>query len=226
MMTLGPVIYLTENLYNKANGIFPYRYIGSDQNNDPLYYGSSKDLKEDIKKLGLENFKKIIIEEFNDLPNKDLRKLEAGYLKSYNVKNDPSYYNKSDLYAPGGGVKGMKHKNPRSEEYWKKWSEIRIGHAVSEETRALWSAQRKGRKASSETKKKMSSARLGEKNSNALEWEIKFPTGKKIKVKGLRAYCRDISLPFYRIYNSSHGWESIKYGTGNNAKQKRNSTNG
>jgi hypothetical protein len=72
----------------------------------------------------------------------------------------------------------------------------------------------------------MSSARLGEKNSNALEWEIKFPTGEKIKVKGLRAYCRDNSLPFYKIYNSLHGWESIKYGTGNNAKQKRNNTNG
>jgi len=45
-----PQIYETVNKYNRDNGIMPYRYIGSDQNDNPRYYGSSKDLNRDIKR--------------------------------------------------------------------------------------------------------------------------------------------------------------------------------
>ena len=33
-------IYITEKLYNKALGITPWRYMGSDQNDNPVYFGS------------------------------------------------------------------------------------------------------------------------------------------------------------------------------------------
>ena len=42
------VIYETINMFNKVNGINPWRYIGSDQNNDLSYFGSSVDLKKDM----------------------------------------------------------------------------------------------------------------------------------------------------------------------------------
>lgn len=47
-----PCIYLTINHYNKSHGIEPYLYSGSDQNDNPDYLGSSKQLNEDIKKYG------------------------------------------------------------------------------------------------------------------------------------------------------------------------------
>lgn len=213
-----PNIYLTINLHNKDNGIVPWQYIGSDQFDRSTYFGSSHALKEDISKLGTEKFTKIIIEQFDMLPNKELRKVEAKYLKEYNVKKDITYYNKTDIYAPGGGILGMKHskKFTRSQA----WIDSKTGWEPSELTRKLWSEQRTNKKASDETKQKMSISGLGENNSNALEWELHSPEGSIIKIKGLRAYCRDNKLQYYRIYNSKDGWVAIKRGTGNGGGRK------
>jgi group I intron endonuclease len=51
------IIYKTTNL---INGKF---YIGKDKHNDPKYFGSGKILKQAIKKYGIDNFIKEIIEE-------------------------------------------------------------------------------------------------------------------------------------------------------------------
>jgi group I intron endonuclease len=54
------IIYKTTNL---INGKF---YIGKDKHNNPKYFGSGKILKQALKKYGVENFTKEIIEECDD----------------------------------------------------------------------------------------------------------------------------------------------------------------
>jgi hypothetical protein len=94
---MSSIIYETINLYNKQNNINPYRYIGSDQNNNPNYYGTSKKLKDDINKLGKEHFEKNILCEFKyDIPNILLRKIEGIIQKKLNCSKNETYYNKTN----------------------------------------------------------------------------------------------------------------------------------
>lgn len=217
-----PIIYLTENLFNKALGIEPWQYVGSDQYDRPDYFGSSLDLKSDIARLGASQFKKTIIAQYFGITNKELRKLEAVELKKMNVKKDSSYYNKSDLYAPGGGVKGMKHKVKRVNS--QSWKDSRTGAKWSDEQREKRCGEGNpvfGRKAPQEERDARSTMYTGEGNPNALSWEIHTPTGEVITTKGLRAYCRDNNLPFNKIYSSTGGWKSIKHGAGKGGGRKR-----
>lgn len=207
-----PQIYETINHFNKSNGLCPYRYIGSDQHDNESYYGSSADLKSDIEDIGIEYFEKRIIEKFDNIDNRTLRKEEAKLLKKLNVKQSAEFYNKSDLYAPGGGVKGMKHKNKKIVS--DKWRESRKGWVPSEDTRALWREQRTGRTVSEKTKAKMSASRLGEKNANALSWAVTDPSGEQHNVISLRKWCTDNGYNYLRVYNQRDGFKLIKYGHG------------
>jgi hypothetical protein len=217
------IIYLTENLYNKENNILPWRYVGSDQNNNSEYYGSNKLLKEDIKRLGKEFFVKHTLKEYCNVDNKILRKIEAEeYLQPMNVKKDPTYYNQNDLYAPGGTKKGKKHKKPRSREHIEKIIEHRTGSTKSEIARQLMREKKLGKTLSVETKNKMSKAQNGGvNNSNALEWDIIFPDGQQIRVKGLRSYCRVNNLSFDDIYYGRNGWDHVKHGAGKSGGRKK-----
>lgn len=217
-----PCVYITENLHNKELSISPWRYIGSDQNDDPEYYGSNRDLKRDIAFLGKDKFKKIVIKYYETIDNKELRKIEADeFLKPNNVKNDISYYNKSDIYGPGGSPKGVKHKKPRSEEHRKKISEHRTGSTKSESAREKMRQKKLGRKAADSTKELMSSQRIGELNNNALEWTVTTPEGIVHQVNALRAWCRENNVNFYEVYESRKGWTSIKYGAGKGGGRKK-----
>ena len=94
---MSSIIYETINLYNKKNNINPYRYIGSDQNNNPNYYGTSKSLKDDIIRLGKDNFEKTILCEFKyEISNELLRKIEGFIQKSLNCSKDETYYNRTN----------------------------------------------------------------------------------------------------------------------------------
>jgi hypothetical protein len=213
-----PSIYITTNELNKSQGIMPWRYIGSDQFDNPDYLGSSKQLKSDIETIGREHFTKEIIDKFDFISNRDLRLLESEYLSINNVKLDETFYNKTDRYAPGGGVKGMKHssKFPRSE----KWRESRAGWTPSDETRSKWKEQRLGKEHSIETRTLMSQQRSGEKNHNALEWEITDPSGNTYKCKGLRTFCNEMNWNFGEVYGSKNGWKSVKNGHGKGGRSK------
>ena len=214
-----PNIYMTINKFNYDKKIPPYLYIGSDQHDNDGYYGSSITLKHDIQELGKDNFEKIIIEYFDNIDNKQLRHIESMYLQIHDVKNNNIFYNKTDKYAPGGGVKGMKHskKFDRTE----KWLESKKGWVPSNYTRELWSEQRTGKKHSKETIQKMKSSHEGEQNHNALVWNITSPSGNVFNIKGLRKFCRDNNLSFGMIYNSRKGWRVEKIGSGKGGRPKK-----
>lgn len=220
------IIYETVNLYNQKHGINPWRYLGSDQHNNPSYFGSNHDLKKDIQLIGPEHFIKNILEEFVDITNKELRKIEAEkYLKPNKVKSDTSYYNKSETYSPGCGQKGMKHSQrfARTE----KWKNSRIGHVVTEDTRKQLSFKKQGTHAKDSTKKKMSSQRIGENNSNSLAWTITTPTGDVLNIVALRAWARNNNYNFYEIYHNKNGWTAVRHGTGNGGgRNKKEKTSG
>jgi hypothetical protein len=99
---MSSIIYETINKYNKENGILPYKYIGSDQHNNPNYLGSSKQLLKDIKQIGKEQFEKIIICEFTyDISNVLLRKIESQIQKFIDVAKNVEYYNKTNSSHKG-----------------------------------------------------------------------------------------------------------------------------
>lgn len=213
------VIYETTNLYNKKHNIIPYRYIGSDWNDNPNYFGSSEKLKEDISRLGEEWFEKKILLIFNkneDLDNSTLRKKEADLLKELDVKTDESYYNLTDHWGPGGGKKGMKMP-PRSEEHRENWRQSRTGSKWTEEqvNRRTGSGNPMyNRKHKAETLAKMSENRSGDKNPNALAWEITTPTGQILKVTSLKKWCRDNNVSYGTVYNQKRGYKVKKFGSG------------
>lgn len=218
------IIYETINLYNKARGILPWRYIGSDQFNDILYFGSSATLKKDIEVMGSANFVKTILEDCGDIENRELRKIEAEkYLKPNNVRPDMSYYNKSETYSPGCGQRGMRHSATflRTDN----WKNSRTGHSVSEDSRKLMAEKKRGNKASLTTKKKMSQTRDSYDNPCALEWTIINPDKEVINIRSLRKWCRENNYDFYDIYHSRNGWNSTRHGTGVKSKQRKLNAN-
>lgn len=79
------VIYKTTNT---INGKF---YIGMDSKNDPTYLGSGSILKQSIKKHGIENFKKEIIEYCNDLNH--LKERERYWIAELNCRERTDCYN-------------------------------------------------------------------------------------------------------------------------------------
>ena len=87
------IIYCIENLVNGK------KYIGSDTKNRSLreYSGSGIAIKQAIKKYGIENFTKTIIEEVD---NNIIRERETYWLRHFDVANDGNYYNIID-YAFG-----------------------------------------------------------------------------------------------------------------------------
>lgn len=87
----------------------PYLYIGSKEDISKFddYWGSSKHLTDDIKKYGLHNFEKIILEKINYSSVSELLDIESEYQKKMNCIDSGTYYNKvyasPDFWTHGGG---------------------------------------------------------------------------------------------------------------------------
>jgi hypothetical protein len=118
-----PCIYETVNLVHLNNNIYPYRYIGSDQTDRNWYLGSSKSLKEDIKKYGKNNFYKKIIKYYDNISNIELREEESKIQKEINCASDNSYYNKTNASYKGYVLSDEEklEKGNQLQKEWKKW---------------------------------------------------------------------------------------------------------
>ena len=87
------VIYITTNKINNK------KYIGVDTQNNKHYFGSGIAIKLAIKKYGIENFTKEIIEDSND--DKYLFEREKYWINYYNADKSKDFYNIS--YGGKGG---------------------------------------------------------------------------------------------------------------------------
>lgn len=106
-------IYKTTNLINDK------KYIGlcSRKSGSKEYVGSGKLLRNAIKKYGINNFKRVILEECSN--EVELRNAEIKWISYYNAVNDDSFYN---LHAGGrGGDTGFKPETDMSKIVKKTW---------------------------------------------------------------------------------------------------------
>jgi group I intron endonuclease len=92
------IIYKTTNLVNGKI------YIGQDSKNNPKYLGSGVIIERAIKKNGINNFKKDIIEICSNKEELDIR--EQYWIGLYNSTDEKIGYN---ITKGGGGCLGLKH---------------------------------------------------------------------------------------------------------------------
>lgn len=145
-----PVVYLTTNLINNR------KYIGVDKNNNIYYYGSGKAIKKAIKKYGINNFKKEILEYNDDI--KYIYEREKYWINEYNAVNSKEFYNISE----GGKGGNMLI----TEDSIKKWNEgIKKSIEINSEKRKGKNYEEIYGERSDEEKEKRSLAGLGKKYS-------------------------------------------------------------
>lgn len=126
------VIYLTTHTPSGR------KYIGKDKNNSPKYYGSGIEIKKIIKKEGIHNLKKEILEECLNLSH--LVEREEYWLNYFNVENNKEFLNKTNKSFGNSGQ--------------------------TEEGKNKISKALKGKKRSDEIKKKISKSKIGVKRGN------------------------------------------------------------
>lgn len=194
-------IYRTVNLKNSKF------YIGQHSTNKiyDSYLGSGSKLKKDIKKYGINNFIKGVIEfcEYEDLNDKEIywidfyNSIEYGY----NICKGGGDY--PILYGEDNPFYGKKHSEETKKLLSKKrkdrcpWNKGLKGcQSHSKETRRKMSENRKGEKhpnfgkkgelckiygikRTKVTKKKLSESKKGDKNPNVAKLEILSPDNKK-----------------------------------------------
>lgn len=96
-------------IYKITNLINSKIYIGKDTTDNELYYGSGKLIKRSIKKYGIENFKKEIIEECSDYQL--LSEREIYWIEYYNSNNLKIGYNISKGGDGGDTISNNPNKN-------------------------------------------------------------------------------------------------------------------
>lgn len=142
-------------VYKIVNKINNKIYVGQDEKNNPKYYGSGHLIKRAIKKYGIENFEKHILE---ICENKNmLNEKEKYWIKNLNSTNPEIGYNIAE-----GGHGG----NTYTEETKKRISNFFKNRKFSEETLKKRSESRKNKKIHTpESKLKISNAHKGKKLS-------------------------------------------------------------
>jgi hypothetical protein len=181
-------IYITTNLLNNKKYIGMKKYSKGWES----YMGSSKILLEDIKKYGIDNFKREIIEECEN--RQTLQEREIYHLKENNVLNDNIFYNQSiphkdfrikgktnsskgktweDIY----GIEGAKNRRDNSKLKNKTWEQI---YGLEETERKRKKAKEKR---SIKTRIKMSKSRMGIKFSEETRRKISESVKKYYQLK-------------------------------------------
>lgn len=151
-------------IYKVTNNINGKIYVGKQTNNKKNYYGSGKLIKYAIKKYGIENFTKEIIDEVvGDILGSEaeiywIQKLNA--LDGYNL----------EMHGNGGEIsERQKHMNSETvKNLWKDPNSV----FNSPEYRKRLSDAGKNRVWSEETKQKISNGRWGGNNPAAIKIEV------------------------------------------------------
>ena len=157
------------NIYKTTNLINGKIYIGQNSNNDPKYFGSGLLITLSIKKYGINNFKKEIIEECY---NKDeLNEKEKYWINYFNATNKNIGYNISDGGTGGKLVPIEGKKGKTYEEFY--------GIDKAKDIKEKLSKAQRGRKniyiniTSQEVGKKISESQKGKKISNDVKDKIR-----------------------------------------------------
>jgi hypothetical protein len=153
------VIYITINLITLEY------YIGKDRYNNPKYLGGGVNFKTYLKLFGKENFKKLVIENCDNLES--LKEREEYWLNYFDAKNNLLFYNKTNKSngSDNGPTKTEKYLNRG-----KKISEARKGikHQIhwkrSEESKKLISEKLKGKPKTEEHKRNLSLSKSKQNN--------------------------------------------------------------
>lgn len=158
------MIYYLYEIKNKINGKI-YVGVHKTENINDGYMGSGKIIKKSIKKYGIHNFEKTILETFDceeemflrekEIVNGDFILRDDVYNLRYGGSGGWDFVHKSGLtnknkprshYIKIGKIGNEKHKKMLSNaEYKQKWCE-KIWHSQSEETKEKISNSLKGRK--------------------------------------------------------------------------------
>lgn len=143
--------YTIHYIYKITNLLNEKYYIGmhSTFNLDDGYMGSGKYIKNSIRRYGIENFKKEILE---FLPDRDSLKKREKEIVNAELIGDKNCMNLTIGGEGGPAFAGKTH----SEDNRKKFAEQHKGRVPSMETRQKLSNAGKGRIVSDETKKKLS----------------------------------------------------------------------
>lgn len=148
-------------IYKITNNINSKIYIGKDTKNNEKYFGSGILIKRSIKKYGIENFSKDILEECDNYD--ELNRNEIKWISYFNSTNKNIGYN----ITSGGDGGDTFTNNPNKDEY---------SNNKSETFKKLWKNKtyrnnviksKTGLKRTEETKKKMSNSSKNKPKSDS-----------------------------------------------------------
>jgi len=175
------------------------------------YMGSSKYLKEDIKKIGKKHFRFEVIAEY--INKRSLRYYEAHYQMKWDVltaviegTDEPAFYNS---YVGGKFYRPVESYTPLTEETKKKMSEAQIG-----KNNSFY-----GRIHSEEAKRKMSKSLRSVKNNGKGKAEF-YLDGKRMVVDCLGAWCIENGYNRGNVYHIARTNMNGFYKTKKRGKQK------
>lgn len=164
------VIYMTTNLVNGKI------YIGQDSKNNDNYFGSGKLISSAIRKYGIENFKKEILD--YAITQSELNEKEKYWIAKTNSTDKNVGYN---ITHGGEGIsKGLIF----SDEWKSNMSKSHLGLKYSEEHCRKISEGQRGRVQSNETREKIRKTKIGKSLSEVHKSKIResckgINTGKK-----------------------------------------------
>ena len=145
-------------IYCITNIINGKKYIGSNSNDNPKYYGSGTYIKKALKKYGKKNFKKEIINRVNDL--QIMKELEEYWIEYFDAYNNPLFYNSTKYSA--GLTKFPENKKINISKA-NKGNKYHLGYKQSEFQKSQTKKANLGKKISEEHKQKISNAVKGNK---------------------------------------------------------------
>jgi hypothetical protein len=175
-------VYETTNLTRKEKELKPFIYVGQHCTKDLSdgYFGSCKELKEDIAKG--DKCVREIVQHYNNIYH--LGDAEHERIKGLNAVNDPIYYNKRNPLCYNepfeyGLSEEQKRKMSKSLKGIVAWNKG-LKNCYSKEVIKKWSEDRKGYKHTEESKRKMSEA--GKNKPNSKEHNMNISKGLKGRV--------------------------------------------